>query len=92
MNTSSERSDGSAVSFHNRGYETFELGRKEWSTPTQSGKRKKLLPVTPLKRDVIIHGLVSTNEAYDLPLRMSLSSMVNVYQDIWEAHGELEVK
>eukprot|EP00544_Gedaniella_sp_CCMP2646_P008983 CAMPEP_0202494220 /NCGR_PEP_ID=MMETSP1361-20130828/11047_1 /ASSEMBLY_ACC=CAM_ASM_000849 /TAXON_ID=210615 /ORGANISM="Staurosira complex sp., Strain CCMP2646" /LENGTH=176 /DNA_ID=CAMNT_0049124647 /DNA_START=17 /DNA_END=547 /DNA_ORIENTATION=+ len=92
VNTS-ERSDGSAVSFHNRGCETFEQGRKEWKIRNHSGKRKKLLPVTPFKRDVIIHGLVTTNtEKYDLPIRMSLASMVNVYQDIWEAHGELEVK
>lgn len=88
MNTSG-RSEGSIFAFHNRGYETFETARKEWRTRTHHDKRKKTLPVTPLKRDTVIRGIVSTNQGYDLPMRMTLADMVNVYQDIWEAHGEL---
>jgi hypothetical protein len=71
--------------FHNCGLETWEQTRKEWNRRTV-----EVLPPkpTPAEHNQLVRGLTkhSCQRTYELPRRMALSDLIEVYTDIWEGH------
>ena len=69
--------------FHNCGLETWEQTRKEWNRRTVD-----VLPPkpTPAEHNQLVRGLTkhSCQRTYELPRRMALSDLIDVYTDIWE--------
>lgn len=82
-NTKSSRSQESETRrFQNRGYDAWEKARTEWREPTAMSFPSKPPPV---KRTQVIRGITSGKRQYELPGRMTLTDVVNVYTDIWAA-------
>lgn len=69
--------------FHNCGLETWLRAREEWNRRTV-----EVLPPrpTPAEYNQLVKGLKkhSALRTYELPRRMVLSDLIDVYTDIWE--------
>ena len=69
--------------FHNVGLETWLRAREEWRQRTVA-----TLPPrpTPAEHAQLVRSLKrhSTLRTYELPRKMALSDLINVYQDIWD--------
>jgi hypothetical protein len=69
--------------FHNCGLETWEKTRAEWNRKTV-----EMLPprATPAEYNQLVKGLTKSTSlrTYELPRRMALSDLIDVYNDIWD--------
>jgi hypothetical protein len=79
---SSKSKESEARRFQNRGYDAWEKARTEWREETATSFPSKPPPV---KRTQVIRGITSGKRQYELPGRMTLTDVVNVYTDIWAA-------
>lgn len=72
--------------FHNCGLETWLRARKEWNRRTVETLPPK---PTPAEYNQLVRGLVkhSTQRTYELPRKMALSDLIDVYTDIWDGQG-----
>ena len=72
--------------FHNCGLETWKIAREEWKRKTV-----EMLPPrpTPAEYNQLVKGLTKSSSlrTYELPRRMALSDLIDVYNDIWEGQG-----
>ena len=72
--------------FHNCGLETWLQAREQWKQRTV----EKLPPKpTPVEYNQLVRGLVKHNaqRTYELPRKMALSDLINVYTNIWDGQG-----
>jgi hypothetical protein len=72
--------------FHNCGLETWLRAREEWNRRTV----EKLPPKpTPAEYNQLVRGLIkhSSLRTYELPRKMALSDLIDVYTDIWDGQG-----
>jgi hypothetical protein len=69
--------------FHNCGLETWLRAREVWKQRTVDTLPEK---PTPAEHSQLVKGLTrsSSLRTYELPRRMALSDLINVYNDIWE--------
>ena len=69
--------------FHNCGLETWLRARKEWNKRTVETLPPK---PTPAEYNQLVRGLTKhiTQRTYELPRKMALSDLIDVYTDIWE--------
>jgi hypothetical protein len=78
-----KKQSGQARKFHNCGLEAWLQAREEWNRRTV-----EVLPPrpTPAEYHILAKGLKkhSTLRTYELPRRMVLSDLIDVYTDIWE--------
>lgn len=72
--------------FHNCGLETWLRTREEWNRRTVENLPPK---PTPAEYNQLVRGLVkhSTQRTYELPRKMALSDLIDVYTDIWDGQG-----
>ena len=72
--------------FRNCGLETWLRAREEWQRRTVETLPPK---PTPAERNMLVRGLIkhSTERTYELPRKMALSDLIEVYTDIWEGQG-----
>ena len=72
--------------FHNRGLETWMKAREEWKKRTVETLPPK---PTPAEYNQLVRGLIkhSAQRTYELPRKMALSDLIDVYNDIWEGQG-----
>lgn len=77
---------GPSSQFHNCGFETWTKSREEWKKRTV-----ETLPPrpTPAEYNQLVKGLTrnSAVRTYELPRRMALSDLIDVYTDIWDGQG-----
>jgi hypothetical protein len=78
--------DSESQRFQNRGYDAWEKARAVWREPTATFRPSK----QPVRREQVIRGVTSGKFQYELPNRMSLTDMIEVYNDIWNAQKHLE--
>mmetsp|Transcript_2521 Transcript_2521/g.3564 ORF Transcript_2521/g.3564 Transcript_2521/m.3564 type:complete len:100 (+) Transcript_2521:475-774(+) len=71
--------------FNNMGLDTWEKARSKWRTDRTKNKREKLPPVS---YDEVIKGLSQVQRTFDLPGKMALSDIVDVFVDIWECEKD----
>jgi hypothetical protein len=66
--------------------ETWDKARKEWTQQTVETLPPKS---TPVEYNQLVKGLskASTQRTYELPRRMALSDLIDVYTDIWDGQG-----
>lgn len=71
------------VVFHNCGYETWMKARSEWKKRTVQNLPPR---PTPAEYNQLVKGLTKSSSlrTYELPRRMALSDLIDVYTDIWE--------
>lgn len=81
---SSSSEESESRRFQNCGYDAWEKARTEWREPTATSFPSKPPPV---RRAQVIRGITSGKRQYELPGRMTLSDMINVYTDIWAAEN-----
>jgi hypothetical protein len=81
---SSTSQESESRRFQNRGYDAWEKARTEWREPKATSFLSKPPPV---KRAQVIRGITSGKRQYELPGRMTLTDMINVYADIWAAEN-----
>ena len=72
---------GKSGQFFNAGRATWENQRAAWNVKTVTSPPPKPPPVP---YDEIVGGLTQVVRTYELPGRMSLEDIVDVYNDIWE--------
>lgn len=72
--------------FRNCGLETWLRAREEWKRRTVETLPPK---PTPAERNMLVKGLIkhSAERTYELPRKMALSDLIEVYTDIWEGQG-----
>lgn len=72
--------------FHNCGLETWLQARKEWNRRTVESLPPK---PTPAEYNQLVRGLTKhiNQRTYELPRRMALSDLIDVYTDIWDGQG-----
>lgn len=72
--------------FRNCGLETWLRARQEWNRRTVETLPPK---PTPAEYNQLVRGLAkhSTHRTYELPRKMALSDLINVYTDIWDGQG-----
>lgn len=72
--------------FHNCGLETWNKAREEWKKRTVETLPPK---PTPAEYNQLVRGLIkhSAQRTYELPRKMALSDLIDVYNDIWEGQG-----
>ena len=82
----SPRTHSRRMKFRNCGLETWLRVREEWQQRTVETLPKR---PTPSEHAQLVKGLAkaSTQRTYELPRRMVLSDLINVYQDIWDGEG-----
>ena len=69
--------------FRNVGLENWEKSRAEWRKRTVIGKVEK----TPnIRYDQVVRGLSQVQRTYELPGRMTLPDIINVFLDIWHSY------
>jgi len=76
---------GDGAEFHNCGLETWEAARKKWTTGTV--KERPPHP-PPVRYDEVVRGLTQVVRTYELPGRMTLPDIVDVFVDIWECEKD----
>lgn len=83
---SSSIPSGEKTKFRNCGLETWLQAREEWKRRTVETLPPK---PTPAERNIIARGLIkhSAERTYELPRKMALSDLIEVYTDIWEGQG-----
>ena len=69
--------------FHNCGLETWERARGEWKRRTVDTLPER---PTPAEYNHLVRGLTRniSQRTYELPQRMALSDLIEVYNDIWD--------
>jgi len=72
--------------FHNCGLETWLRARERWQRRTVDTLPERPSPAAHAQ---LVKGLTkaSSLRTYELPRRMALSDLINVYTDIWEGDG-----
>jgi hypothetical protein len=77
---------GPSTRFHNCGFETWTKARAEWKKKTV-----ETLPPRPKPAEYnqLVKGLTRSSalRTYELPRRMVLSDLIDVYTDIWDGQG-----
>lgn len=73
---------GSVGDFRNCGLSTWELARGRWRRPMVSERPP---PPAPVRIESVRSGLSKILRTYELPGRMTLPDIVNLYLDIWDA-------
>uniref|UniRef100_A0A7S4SXZ0 DUF4050 domain-containing protein n=1 Tax=Ditylum brightwellii TaxID=49249 RepID=A0A7S4SXZ0_9STRA len=71
--------------FHNCGFETWEAARKQWRAAKVKEKRPHPPPV---RYDEVVRGLTQVVRTYELPDRMTLPDIIEVFVDIWECEKD----
>lgn len=71
--------------FQNRGYDAWEKARAVWREPTATFRPSK----QPVRREQVIRGVMSGKRQYELPNRMTLTDMIKIYNDVWNAEKRL---
>jgi len=72
--------------FHNCGFEIWKKGRTEWKKVTVKARHPKPPPV---RYDQVVRGLRQGGRNFDLPGRMNLKDIVEVYTALWECNDPL---
>jgi hypothetical protein len=67
--------------FQNRGYDAWEKARAVWREPTATFRPSK----QPVRREQVIRGVMSGDRQYELPNRMTLTDMIKIYNEVWNA-------
>jgi hypothetical protein len=82
----SPRTHSRRMKFRNCGLETWLRAREEWQQKTVETLPKR---PKPAEHHQLVKGLAraSTQRTYELPRRMVLSDLINIYQDIWDGDG-----
>jgi hypothetical protein len=72
--------------FHNCGFVTWTKAREEWMKRTVETLPRR---PTPVEYNQLVRGLTrnSAVRTYELPQRMALSDLIDVYTDIWDGQG-----
>jgi hypothetical protein len=72
--------------FHNCGFATWTKSREEWIKRTVETPPPR---PTPVEYNQLVRGLTrnSAVRTYELPRRMVLSDLIDVYTDIWDGQG-----
>jgi len=83
LGSSSSSSSTHPRRFHNCGLETWLKAREEWTRRTVETPPSK---PSPVEYNRLARGLVKHigQRTYELPQRMALSDLVDVYNDIWD--------
>jgi len=76
--------------FQNCGLSTWEKVRKEWST--QTVEERPAPPPALAKYESVKAGLSQVRRTYELPGRMTLPDIVDLYVDVWEAGEQGDIK
>ncbi|GMI19793.1 hypothetical protein TrCOL_g2258 [Triparma columacea] len=71
----------STGAFHNAGLATFVETRSQWKVRTVQTTPP---PPPPVRYDELVNGLTQTTRTWELPGRMKLEDLVDVFNDIWE--------
>lgn len=71
--------------FHNCGFDAWEQGRAEWKKATVVVRPPRPPPV---RYDVVARGIRGGSRQFELPGRMRLSDLVDVYTDVWECDSD----
>ena len=81
------RTNSRRKKFRNCGLETWLKAREEWQQRTVESVSQRR--PTPSEHSQLVKGLAkaSTLRTYELPRRMVLSDLIDVYQDIWDGEG-----
>mmetsp|Transcript_31768 Transcript_31768/g.46854 ORF Transcript_31768/g.46854 Transcript_31768/m.46854 type:complete len:185 (+) Transcript_31768:165-719(+) len=77
-----EDSTDDSKRFHNRGYEVWAKGRSEWRKVTVNKAHLKKPP--PVRYDQVVRGLRQGGRHVELPGRMNLKDLVEIYTAVWE--------
>ena len=73
--------------FRNCGLLTWEESRKIWRTPPKVAPPQRP-PPPPVRYDEIVSGLTQVQRTYELPSRMTLPDIIEVFVDIWECEKD----
>lgn len=86
VTSGSSSSSSETRRFHNCGLETWLKVREEWNRRTVETLPPK---PTPAEYNQLVRGLVKHigERTYELPRKMALSDLVDVYNDIWDGYG-----
>lgn len=76
--------------FQNCGLSTWEKVRKEWST--QTVEERPAPPPKLAKYESVKAGLSQVRRTFELPGRMTLPDMVELYVDVWEGEQNGDMK
>lgn len=69
--------------FRNIGLENWERSRKQWRKRTVTGKIER---PPNIRYDQVVRGLSQVQRTYELPGRMTLPDIINVFIDIWHSY------